>query len=184
MEFTINVARAQSSDRPPARHLSVCQTVKPDEYFDCYNFLIGLVGLNSGDSVPAMFAACREILPSDRPGCYFGIGRGLTSLYVEKEDDLIRVCGSGESAFSTDCVVGFASVLVNFTSLDRGFHFCGKLNHAARIRCTEKMGIAIRLRWSDRDRIAVGCEKAGEPAYVQVCRDVKITPEKPQTEAP
>lgn len=162
---------------PVPHTLSLCQTVKPDEQFDCYNLLIKLVGLEAGNPVPSRFTACNAIPPSHRPGCYFGIGRLSSRSYIEREEDLIRMCHTGDPTYVTECLLGFAAALVNATNLGRGFDFCGKLHHDPRMRCTEGMGRAVRIRWPDQDRVANECAKAGEPAYVQACREVKLTPD-------
>ena len=177
MESVVITSRAHESSPPVQDPLQVCRTLEPDEQFDCYNLLIKLVGLEAGDPVPSRFAACDAIPPEHRAGCYFGIGRLLTGTYLEREEELIRVCHTGDPTFSTECLLGFSAALVNSTNLDRGFEFCRKLDHGAQIRCAESMGRAVRIRWSERDRVAIECTKAGAPAYVRACREVDMTPD-------
>lgn len=175
MESVIITSRASESSPPGPQPLRLCQTVKPDEQFECYNLLIKLVGLNAGDPVPGRFTACDALPPEHRPACYFGIGRLLTGTHLEREGELIRVCHTGDPTFAAECLLGFTAALVNSTNLDRGFEFCGKLDHGARIRCAESMGRAIRIRWSQREQVAIECAKAGAPAYVHACREVNMT---------
>ena len=184
MELTVMTDDTHARSSPVPHTLHLCQTVKPDERFDCYNRLISLVGRGTGDATPRKFAACNAIPPSDRPGCYFGIGRSLPGSYLEREEEAARVCRSGDSTYTTDCLLGFASVLVNSTNLGRGFEFCGRLNHAARVRCAESMGRAVRLLSPRPDQVAAECAKAGEPVYVRACREVKITPDGLRSDLP
>ncbi len=182
MELTIMAAdtHVPSSQAPPT--LALCRTVEPDERFDCYNRLISLVGRDTEDPTPLKFRACNAIPPPDRPGCYFGIGRSVSESYFEREEELTRVCRSGDTAYETECLLGFVSVLINYTNPGRGLEFCGRLHYEARMRCTESMGRAIHFRWPDQDRVAIECAKAGTATYVRACRDVTISPEARRSE--
>src|SRR5437899_2578534 len=167
-----------------AHHLSLCAAVEPHLRSDCYYYFIALVSWASRGSVPAMFASCETLSSETKPGCYRGIGRALVAQYVEREDELMRLCRSGQEAYAADCLLGFASNLVTARGLDRGFAFCAKLAEEARIRCSKDLGVAIRLRWTAKDRIKAECRKAGEELYVRACVDVKLNAGEPILRTP
>lgn len=131
-----------------------------------------------------MFIECQKVASADRAGCYWGIGRGLAALYIEREDALPNVCRTGSAAFTDECILGFASVLVNVKGLDRGFGFCGKLAEEVRIRCVERMGQWTRLLRENKEEAATECRKAGAPRYVQACLSAKFDGEEPSAFAP
>ena len=184
MERSFEIVRAQTPPSDPRHHLKLCATVEPHLRSDCYYYFIALVSWASGGSVPAMFAACETLSGETKPGCYRGIGRALIAQYVEREDELMRLCRSGQEAYAADCLLGFASNLVTARGLDRGFAFCAKLAEEARIRCSKDLGVAIRLRWTAKDRIKAECRKAGEELYVRACVDVKLNAGEPILRTP
>ena len=174
MEYANEVVRTPARLSNPGDYLSPCEAGEPHQRYDCYHYLISLVYWASGGSVQATFAECEKTRSTDKSGCYSGIGRGLFGQYIEREDELVRVCRSGDDAYATDCDLGFLGVLVNFTSLDRGFGFCAKLSEEARTRCSEKMGWIVRLYQPTKEAIQAECRKAGAPPYIQTCLDAKL----------
>jgi hypothetical protein len=177
MESTIQ-AHTQASSVPAATHLSLCQTIEPRQRFDCYSYRISLVDWATGSSISAMVAACGTIPVMDRPGCYFGIGKVLSGLYIEREEELVGVCRFGESTYTTECLLGFVSILTNYTGLDRGFRFCARLPDDARMRCSERMGRVVRLQWTAPEQISIECKKAGESPYARACLESALTSEE------
>jgi len=184
MERSFEIVRTQTPPSDPRHHLKLCTTVEPHLRSDCYYYFIALVSWASGGSVQAMFAACEELSSETKPGCYRGIGRALVVQYVEREDEIMNVCRAGQEAYAPDCLLGFASNLATARGLDRGFAFCAKLAEEARIRCSKDLGVAIRLRWTAKDRIEAECRKAAETLYVRACVDVKLNAGEPNLPTP
>ena len=184
MERSFEIVRTQSPPSDPRHHLKLCATVEPHLRSDCYYYFISLVSWASRGSVPAMFEACEALSDETKPGCYRGIGRTLLAQYVDREGEVIPACRSGKAVYAADCWLGFASNLATARGLDRGFTFCAKLPEEARIRCSKDLGVAIRLRWADSDRIAAECQKAGGSLYVRACIDVKLSAGEPILRSP
>ena len=184
MEHALEIVRTQAPPSAPGHHLALCAAVEAQQRRDCYLHFITLVYWATGGSVPAMFIECQKVASADQAGCYWGIGRGLAALYIEREDELPTVCRTGSAAFTDECILGFASVLVNVKGLDRGFGFCGKLAEEVRIRCVERMGQWTRLLRENKEEAATECRKAGAPRYVQACLSAKFDGEEPSTFAP
>jgi len=184
MEHSIDIMRTQAPPATPGYHLGLCRTIEADLRNDCYYYLVHLVYWATGGSDPALFAACEAVPVSDQRGCYRGIGRALGTKYIGHEETLIRLCGSGPDSHATDCLLGFAGILAGALGIDRGFGFCAKLPGEARIRCSQEVGRAIKLRWAAEDRIAAECQKAGEGRYVRACVEAKFMPTEATPQAP
>ena len=184
MERSFEIVKTQTPPSDPRHHLNLCAAVEPHLRSDCYYYFIALVSWASGGSVPAMFAACETLSSETKPGCYRGIGRALVAQYVEREDELIRLCRSKQEAYAADCLLGFASNLATARGLDRGFAFCAKLPEEARMRCSKDLGVAIQLRSATKDRIAAECQKARESLYIRACVDVKLNAGEPSLRTP
>ncbi|HZC68252.1 MAG TPA: hypothetical protein VE201_06510 [Nitrospirales bacterium] len=184
MERSFEIVRTQPPPSDPRHHLNLCAAIEPHLRSDCYYYFISLVSWASSGSVPAMFEACKALAGETKTGCYRGIGRVLLTPYVDREDEVLPVCRSGQEAYASDCLLGFASNLATARGLDRGFGFCAKLPEEVRIRCSKDLGVAIRLRWAAKDRIAAECRKADESRYVRACLDVKLNAGEPFSLSP
>ena len=184
MEHSNKVALTQPPSKDHDRHLSLCRTMKSRVRNVCYYYLIQLVTLAGDGTTRSMFAACKNVPTANRGSCFLGIGRSLTNEYIEREDDLIRLCRTQEEEDAASCLLGFAGVVASFVDVDRGFRFCARLPENVRIRCTRDVGIAVRLHWAAEDRITSECRKARAARYVDACLGVYLPSGELATQVP
>jgi hypothetical protein len=173
MEWSLDIVATQSPPADPVETLSPCRTVEPMNRNDCYYYFAPLVAWAADLSFPAMFAACKTVTPDNR-GCFRGIGRSLGGVYLHQEGEVIRMCRSVSDNEAAHCLLGFLGILTNLTGIDRGMAFCREQTEALRARCAHDVGIAVHLRFTDEDRIAAECAKAGESQYAEACRKADI----------
>jgi hypothetical protein len=174
MEQSFKVASTESPSRNPDRYLDLCRAVEPRFRDDCYYYLIQLVSWAANGATLPMFSACESVAESNRKACYLGIGRAIGGDHVDREDELIRVCRAQGGEHAAYCMLGFAGVVANFVSTDRGFSFCAKISQDVRRPCVHDVGVAVHLRWDDEDTIATECRKAGDSIYVDTCMNAQL----------
>ncbi len=184
MEHASTIARTQAPQSDPDRYFILCTTLESQERDDCYFYAINLVYWATGGSIPAVFAQCETLPVVNKSSCYRGIGHALAAPYLEQEDELIRLCQTGQAAYVAHCHIGFAGNFASFLGIDRGFGFCAKLPEEERTACAKQVGVVVQLRWAGEDRVASECGKAGAPGYVRACLDAMLDDGAPSSLTP